>query len=333
MAYSYNNKGTKFIYDVDTWKKLSMWGTADNVEMDGSLFSNAYLPSTVRSAATVHAFLEKVNDFFGQANGFATLGADGKVPAGQLPSSVASGGMVFIGGANAGTDIETLMIAQIGATPAAADAGKYMIVTTGGELTNATGNSAHHTIQSGAGDEGDDTFPVTLEQGDWLVLLSVNEGTPLYTWGIIDNDYLEATSAAYGVVRLSDASTRVSLTGNDVITESVLATILGDDVLVDGDFATAGFMKTNGSGGYSVDSSTYITTALTELITGFVKAGSYAAVAATDSILSAIEQLAYTAETAYGWGDHSDAGYQSAITINSADPSGGADGDIWIKTS
>ncbi len=32
-----------------------------------------------------------------------------------------------------------------------------------------------------------------------------------------------------------------------------------DDVLVDGDFATAGFMKTDGAGNYSIDNSTYLT--------------------------------------------------------------------------
>lgn len=41
-------------------------------------------------------------------------------------------------------------------------------------------------------------------------------------------------------------------------------------------------------------------------------------------------------ETAYGWGDHSEEGYLKSsdvptITVSTANPSGGSDGDIWYK--
>ena len=59
------------------------------------------------------------------------------------------------------------------------------------------------------------------------------------------------------------------------------------DVLVDGDFATAGFMKTDGAGTYSIE---------------------------TDNSANW--------DTAYGWGDHSAAGYQSATAPFTGDLTG-----------
>lgn len=334
MAYTYDYKSTKYEKESGAWKKLSAWGSADNVELS---FANSNLPAAFGSAADVAAFFTQIDTYFGQANGFATLGADAKLPSAQLPSSVANGGMNFIGGLDAGQDIETIMNAQIGGAPVAGDEGKFFIVTTAGDLLNATADSAHHQMQA-PGDEGDSTFPITLEAGDWLVLLEVDEGTPLYTWGIIDNDYLEATAAAFGVVRLSDVTDVASLTGNDVITEGILSGLIAasDGLLTKtvGSWNTvAGLMKTNGDGSFTVDTSTYLTSyeAISEVLTGYAIETSQIDVNSSDTILQAFQKLAYTAQEAFGWGDHSLAGYQvagNAVGINEADSVANADSEL-----
>ncbi len=331
MAYSYNNKGTKYHKDAGTWKKIALWGSADNIELDVGALAN--IPAGMSASATLEAFLIAMDSAFGVADGFATLGGDGKLASSQLPAAVA-GGMNFIGATLAAEDIENIMSSNIAAVPVDADKGKFMIVTSGGELTNSTGNSANHVLQS-PGEEGDSTFPITLEPGDWLILLDVNTSTTTYTWGIIDNDYLEANTTEFGVTRLSNAANRAGLSGNDVVTEGILATILNDDILVDSDFGSAGFMKSNGSGGYSIDASTYLTgyVAKDEALTGYSEKVSFAEITSSDDILSALEQLAYTAKTAYNWGDHAGGGYQGAGDAIGLDASGaGANADSKLIT-
>lgn len=340
MAYSYEsggNKGKKYFKDAGSWKLLSMWGTADNVELDGAAIQSN-LPAAFNTT-TVHGFLQQVDTYFGQSNGFASLGADGKLTAGQVPSGLA-GGMSFVGGVSASQDIESLMNAQIGATPAESDAGKYFIVTTAGQLTNGSGDTLHHEIQAGAGDGAQTDFPMDLEVGDWLVLLNVDTGTPLYTWGIIDNDYATASTSGEGVVQLSDASAVTGLVGNHVVTEGVLAALIGasDGFLMKttaGWDGTGGFMKADGDGTFSVDTNTYLTNyvAKSETLTGYSEAVAFAEVTSSDTILSAIEQLAYTAKTAYNWGDHTSGGYQSAGAAVGINESGaGSNADSLLLT-
>ena len=73
------------------------------------------------------------------------------------------------------------------------------------------------------------------------------------------------------------------------------------DVLVDGDFASAGFMKTDGSGTYSVDSNTYLTAESDPVFTASAASG------------ITTQQVANW-DAAHGWGDHAQAGYLTAVT-------------------
>ena len=63
-------------------------------------------------------------------------------------------------------------------------------------------------------------------------------------------------------IKLSTASTGIDVVGNIAVSGTVdgvdIAT-LSTNAIVDGDFTTAGIMTTDGSGGYSVDASTYLT--------------------------------------------------------------------------
>jgi hypothetical protein len=54
----------------------------------------------------------------------------------------------------------------------------------------------------GHGDGGEDDFPLTLEQGDWIVLVQAQSATPKWTWAVIDRRYEHADTATYGVTKL-----------------------------------------------------------------------------------------------------------------------------------
>lgn len=93
------------------------------------------------------------------------------------------------------------------------------------------------------------------------------------------------------------------------------------DVLVDGDFSSAGFMKTDGNGVYSVDASTYLTaeTSHTDVVVdgdftseGLMKRD------ATEGSYSIVTDNSSNWDTAYGWGDHADAGYLTSQPWTSA---------------
>lgn len=88
-------------------------------------------------------------------------------------------------------------------------------------------------------------------------------------------DKIESIGGSGGIA-LSDLSTTTTAVGTASLTYNsgsggftytppdlssyLTAETSHNDVLVDGDFVTSGFMKTDGSGSYSIDSSTYITT-------------------------------------------------------------------------
>ena len=99
---------------------------------------------------------------------------------------------------------------------------------------------------------------------------------------IVNNQYGTASTSEYGIVRFSDATTVTGMTGNDVITEGILAGLIGTDT---GDIA---------AGDHLHDDRYYTETEIgnyfdgTTPITGYDKIGW---------------------DAAYGWGDHSLVGY------------------------
>jgi hypothetical protein len=107
----------------------------------------------------------------GAANGVATLGNDGKVPAGQLPSSI-TGAMAYQGTWNASTNTPTIPVAATG------NKGQYYKVSVAG-ATNVNGIT-------------------DWQVGDWIV----SNGS---SWDKIDNTEQDATSSVNGNVRLAGA--------------------------------------------------------------------------------------------------------------------------------
>jgi hypothetical protein len=71
----------------------------------------------------------------------------------------------------------------------------------------------------------------TLETGDWIVITNISGagtvGNPyIVIFAIVENTYELATTGADGIVRLSSQSTYASLSGNNVITDGRLKTLI-----------------------------------------------------------------------------------------------------------
>ena len=154
-------------------------------------------------------------DQLGAASGVATLDSNQKLTISQLPTGIA-GGLKFRGSLSADTDLDTL-----GDTYDNVEEGQgsYWIATADIELT-----ATAHSVVLAPGDEGDSTFPITVEAGDWIVLSGW--ATDDYDFSIINNTYQNATDSADGIVRLSSATDTTGTTSK-VITESVLGGLIG----------------------------------------------------------------------------------------------------------
>lgn len=129
---------------------------------------------------------------------------------------------------------------------------------------------------------------LTLEAGDWLIITGYDNTNKTFIFNVINNTYASATTAITGVVQLSGDTLTSQLSGNNVITEGVLAGLLttgnlsgltGDALLkiptanhthsqyqaADGDLTAlsalsgTGFVKRTGTDTYTLDTNTYLT--------------------------------------------------------------------------
>lgn len=210
-------------------------------------------------------------DQIGAAGGLATLDANQKLTISQLPTGI-TGGLKFRSALSVDTDLDTLGALYTVAEDAQ---GSYWIATADIVLTS----TANSTVLE-PGDEGDFTPPINIEAGDWVVLSNWAEND--YTFAIINNTYQNATTTENGIVKLSDATTVTGMTGNDVITEGILAGLIGTGA---GDIA---------AGDHLHDDRYY-----TETEVGNYFAGNTA--------ITGYNKTNW--DTAYGWGDHSVEGY------------------------
>ena len=156
-------------------------------------------------------------DKLGAASGVATLDTNQKLTISQLPTGIA-GGLKFRGSLGVDTDLDTLGDLYDNVEEGQ---GSYWIATADIELT-----ATAHSVVLAPGDEGDSTFPITVEAGDWIVLSAW--ATDDYDFSILNNTYQLATDSADGIVRLSSA-TETTGTTSKVITESILGGMIGTD--------------------------------------------------------------------------------------------------------
>jgi hypothetical protein len=137
---------------------------------------------------------------------------------------------------------EALLVARSAADSADRSViGYYWVITATGTITGLTGiqdtvtTNEYATLQFRPQDGGSsataNTSSGVLEVGDWFVIDGVTGagtvGSPyVFTASVVNNSYELATTAIDGVVRLSSRSTYASLTGNNVVTEGVLKTVI-----------------------------------------------------------------------------------------------------------
>ena len=216
------------LYPTTTLDQIISEGTGPVV--DGSATDESlsdYLSDTYVAQSTL-----------GQASGVATLDSNSQLTLSQLPVAVV-GGLSFVStfSLSGGKTVDDVMTA-LNANPANIDIGDYLTISTGGELSQ--GSTWTGGIRP-PGDEGDYSLPVTLEAGDWIVVSQVSTSPNLVTFGIINNTYKNASASVKGIVQLSNASTVTGMSGNDVITEGVLAGLVGTG---SGDLAAGNHLHT-----------------------------------------------------------------------------------------
>ena len=90
--------------------------------------------------------------------------------------------------------------------------------------------------------------------------VEVNDLTTSVTWADVPDANITVTSVTQHQSALTITESQISDLQNYLTSETSHA-----DVLVDGDFTTSGFMKTDGSGGYSVDTATYLSSEVNDL--------------------------------------------------------------------
>lgn len=193
----------------------------------GQIYTDNTLTTTLNSYlnSTFIPLLQK-----GQALGVATLDANQKLTASQLPAYI-FGGMTYAGVVDltSGQTIDDIMeAADPGDTVNKLSAvGEYLQVSETGVLSQGTTWTA--TVLA-PGDEGDYDLSdgITLEAGDWVVVSAYDESANTVTLGIVNNTYQNATDAAKGIVTLSSASDTTGTTSK-VITESVLGGFIPAD--------------------------------------------------------------------------------------------------------
>lgn len=108
--------------------------------------------------------------------------------------------------------------------------GDYLIVTAEGTIENSGTPTITLAVQA-PGDEGDSTLPVTLEAGDWIVLVDITGNT--YTVAIINNTYAVASGAATegasssGIISAADISKLFNIEANADVTDTSNVTAAG----------------------------------------------------------------------------------------------------------
>lgn len=194
---------------TNTWDTLYPQTTASQV-VSGT-FATARIPNLSATKITSDVFdVARIPDL--DASKIST----GTLDAARLPAGI-FGGMKFVNSLGVNTNLDTLFSTLSGQVD---PEGSYWIAINDIDISWST------AVVQAPGDEGDTTSPITIEEGDWVVITEWNSGTNAHKFAIINNTLKDATTSAFGAVRLSDQTTYASLAGNDVVTEGVLKTVV-----------------------------------------------------------------------------------------------------------
>ena len=178
--------------------------------------------------------------------------------------------------------------------------GHYWVATTsvslnGFDSTSAAGaaqkNPDVSTVNVVFDDGVDTTSAVTVEAGDWLIITGFDMALQQFKFSIINNTYADASTLNKGVVTFSNITTVTgSTTGNRVITEGTLGTLMGTSAgkiaagnhahsdlyqPLDADLTAlagltgTGFVKRTGDTTYALDSNTYLNASTSSTQNGY----------------------------------------------------------------
>jgi len=223
-------------YNGSAWDALYPKTTAENI-ISGTL-NAARIPSLAASKITSGTF-----DAARIPNLDASKITTGTISVSRLPASVI-GGMQFAGSIDlnglTGKTVDDLGTAGLSAP------GDYLIVSGAGEFKQGTTITA--TVAA-PGDEGDSTFPISLEAGDWIVLTDSDGNNNTYDIAIVNNTYRDATTGTKGIVELAtNAETQAGSSSTKAVTPAGLASELANFQPLDADLtAIAGLDDADGN--------------------------------------------------------------------------------------
>ena len=223
-------------YNGSAWDALYPKTTAENI-ISGTL-NAARIPSLAASKITSGTF-----DAARIPNLDASKITTGTISVSRLPASVI-GGMQFAGSIDlnglTGKTVDDLGTAGLSAP------GDYLIVSADGEFKQGTTITA--TVAA-PGDEGDSTFPISLEAGDWIVLTDSDGNNNTYDIAIVNNTYRDATTGTKGIVELAtNAETQAGSSSTKAVTPAGLASELANFQPLDADLtAIAGLDDADGN--------------------------------------------------------------------------------------
>ena len=270
------------------------------------------------------------NIFIGDSNNVATTAsfttevANATTGKADLSGATFTGDVLFNDGVKAkfGTDSDLLIYHNNGEPSVIEDAGELgLVLKTNGNLFAVTSDTNENMII--ATPDGGVTLyhdnNIKLVVGENVVTidenLSVSSGNNL---NVLGGDL--------------DVTGDITLTGT---VDGVDIATLNSNAIVDGDFTTAGIMTTDGSGVYSVDSSTYATETYVDTAVSNLVDSAPATLDTLNELASALGDDANFSttvttsigtkwtedatkisnwDTAYSWDDHSTAGYLTAET-------------------
>lgn len=196
---------------------------------DISWRSHATVLSDIGAAADGHP--HTVDDITGLPTALAAKAdlSGGKIVDSQIPSFVI-GGLKFVDTIAVSTlTFDVAYINGKGILGNAFSKGKYFIVTAN-ECILSFNNST--IVFDSPGDEGDTISPITFEIGDWIVFKEFID--PVYHFAVINNTYMKADTANYGVGRLTPNNPTYrgglsdSLTAATLVDEKTLRDVIRD---------------------------------------------------------------------------------------------------------
>lgn len=186
-------------------------------------------------------------------------------------------------------------------------------------------------IDTSSYSEGDELF-VSTTAGALTDTAPTGEGSLVQKIGKVTRSHASSGSIKImgagrtnATPNLNDGNIFIGNASNEATTASLATQVTAletshDDVLVDGDFTSNGFMKRTGEGTYTVDTNTYLTAETSHadvVVDGDFTSEGLMRRGATDGSYSIVTDNSSNWNTAYSWGNHASAGYLTSIADGS----------------